>query len=116
MSLSWVEDALRYLMIGIASLGVGRAHARGDMVGTALLLGAPPPRVAGSVALLGRFLIAALMLTVAWYGWQFALGKWAATATALPLSMVWVHLSVPFGSALVALHALAAAGAAEGAP
>ena len=106
-SLSWSEEALRYLMIWIASLGAGLAYARGEMIGMELLLGTLPAPLARAVALAGRLLIAALMLVVAWYGWQFAWRTRLATATALPISMFWVHLSISVGAALVALHALA---------
>ena len=107
MSLSWSEEALRYLMIWVSSLGFGLAYARGDMIGMALLVAALPPRLAGWIALLGRLLVVALMLTIAWYGWQFAWRTRAATATALPISMLSIHLSVAVGAILIALHALA---------
>ena len=106
-SLSWSEEALRYLMIWIASLGVGLAYARGEMIGMGLLVGALPPRLASWIGIAGRLAVLALLAFVAFYGWQFAWKTRAATATALPISMFWVHLSVPVGAAITGLHVLA---------
>ena len=112
-SLSWSEEALRYLMIWIASLGLGLAYSRGEMIGMNLLVGLLPRRLARAVGNAGRLLMLALALMIAWYGWQFAWATREATATAIPVSMFWVHISVAFGSLLVALHILVGAGSAR---
>lgn len=105
-SLSWSEEALRYLMVWITSLGVGLAYARGEMIGMELLLDAMPPRLARWLGLLGRLLVIALMAFVVIYGWRFAWQTRAASATALPVSMFWVHVSIAVGALLIGLHAL----------
>lgn len=112
-SLSWSEEALRYLMIWIASLGLGLAYSRGDMIGMGLLVGALPEGVARAIRVAGRLAILALMLAVAWYGWQFAWRTRAATATAIPISLFWVHVSVALGAVIVALHVILAPPTAE---
>ena len=107
MSLSWSEEALRYLMIWITSLGVGLAYSRGDMIGMELLLNALPSSMARWVALVGRLLVVALMGFVVFYGWQFAWRTRHATATAIPISLFWVHISIAVGALLIGLHAVA---------
>ncbi|WP_163849234.1 TRAP transporter small permease [Pseudooceanicola aestuarii] len=108
-SLSWSEEALRYLMIWIAFLGIGLAYARGEMIGMELLTSALPPRLGKTVGLAGRALILAMMIAIAIYGWQFAWKTRAGTATAIPISMFWVHIAVAVGAVLVGLHVIAGA-------
>lgn len=107
-SLSWSEEALRYLMIWIASLGIGLAYSRGEMIGMELLTNSLPRSVTKVIAIVGRLLILAMMLAIVWYGWNFAWKTRAGFATAIPISMFWVHVSVAFGCALVALHVVGA--------
>ena len=104
MSLSWSEEALRYLMIWIASLGLGLAYSRGEMIGMELLVSNLPSRAAIAVGIAGRVLVFAMAIAIVWYGWQFAWTTREATATAIPISMFWIHMSVATGSLLVALH------------
>ena len=106
-SLSWSEEVLRYLMIWLASLGAGLAYGRGEMIGMELLVGTLPRRLASWIGLVGRLAVLALLAFVAFYGLQFAWKTRAATATALPISMFWIHLSIPVGAALMGLHVMA---------
>ena len=106
-SLSWSEEALRYIMIWITSLGLGLAYSRGEMIGMELLVHLLPPRAALVVTQAGRVLVLAMMLTIAWYGWKFAWKTRGGTATAIPVSMFLIHISVAVGSLLVALHVAA---------
>lgn len=108
MSLSWSEEALRYLMIWISSLGIGLAYSRGEMIGMGLLVGILPRRLGLVVSVAGRLIILMLMIMIAWYGWQFAWKTRGAGATAIPISMFWVHISIAFSSVLVALHIIVA--------
>lgn len=106
-SLSWSEEALRYMMIWISSLGVGLAYSRGELIGMTLLVERLPPRLGLLVQVAGRALILAAMICLMIYGWQFAVRTGAGTAVALPVSMFWLHVSIAVGAALIALHVCA---------
>lgn len=106
-SLTWSEEALRYLMIWIAFLGIGLAYSRGEMIGMELLTKSLPHRVAVVVGLAGRLMILAMMIAIAWFGWEFAWKTREGTATAIPISMFWVHIAVATGAILTVLHVVA---------
>ena len=110
-SLSWSEEALRYLMLWIAFLGMGLAYSRGEMVGMELLVSRLPRRAAGVVRAGARVAVLAMMLAIVAYGIEFAWTTRTTSAVALGVSMFWVHVSVAVGAALVALHVLAAGAA-----
>ncbi len=106
-SLSWSEEALRYLMIWIAFLGIGLAYSRGEMIGMKLLTNSLPHRISMIMGLIGRLMILAMMITIAWFGWEFAWKTRESAATALPVSMFWIHIAVATGAALTVLHVIA---------
>ena len=105
-SLAWSEELMRYLMIWTAYLCAGMAYTRGEMLGMRFIVDALPQPVRAAVDWVGRILVVALLVVIAWYGWQFALRTRSEQATALPLSMLWVHASVPVGASLLAAHVL----------
>lgn len=106
-SLSWSEEALRYTMIWISSLGVGLAYSRGEMIGMNLLVDILPRPVRLAVRVAGRLLILAAMACLMVYGWQFAVRTGEGAAVALPISMFWLHISIAVSAALIALHVAA---------
>lgn len=108
-SLSWSEEALRYLMIWVTYLGVGLAYSRGEMIGMELLVSKLPCPAALVIGIVGRLLVVAMMLAILWYGWQFAWKTREATAVAIPISMFWIHISVAVGAGLVVVHIIASA-------
>jgi len=105
-SLAWSEELMRYLMIWTAYLCAGLAYSRGEMLGMRFLVDACPPPVRAVIDGIGRALVVALLVTITGYGWQFSVRTSAEVATALPLSMFWIHLAVPVGAALLAVHVL----------
>lgn len=106
-SLFWSEEVLRYTVIWTAFLVAGLAYTRGEMIGMRLAVDKLPPRPRRIADALSRFGMVVLLSVVAWYGLEFAQRTAAARATALQISMFWVHLAVPIGNALLALHVLA---------
>lgn len=103
-SLSWSEEALRYTMIWISSLGVGLAYSRGEMIGMSLLVDTLPRPLGLVVQVAGRLLILAAMICLMSYGWQFAERTGQGIAVALPISMFWLHISIAVSAGLIALH------------
>ncbi|WP_112323737.1 TRAP transporter small permease [Oceanibium sediminis] len=106
-SLSWSEEALRYTMIWISSLGAGLAYSRGEMIGMNLLVNNLPRPLSLAVQVAGRLLVLAAMGFVMYYGWQFAVKTAAGRAVALPVTMFWLHVSIAVSALLISIHVLA---------
>lgn len=106
-SLSWSEEALRYLMIWISSLGAGLAYSRGEMIGMTMLISILPRPLSLAVQIAGRLLILAAMGLIIYYGWRFAVKTGAGRAVAIPVSMFWLHISIAVSCFLISLHILA---------
>ncbi|WP_243612134.1 TRAP transporter small permease [Shimia aestuarii] len=106
-SLSWSEEALRYTMIWISSLGAGLAYSRGEMIGMTILVNRLPRQISLAVQIAGRLLVLAAMGLVVVYGWQFAVKTGDGRAVALPVTMFWLHISIAVSALLISIHILA---------
>lgn len=107
-SLYWSEELMRYMMEWAAFLLAGTAYSRGEMLGFTLFIDMLPPRLRRLALLIGRIAIVAFLGVVVFYGIDFAWRTRQDFATALQISMVWVHSSVVVGSVLMILHVIAA--------
>ena len=103
-SLYWSEELMRYMTIWMAFLLAGLAYSRGEMMGFTLFRDWLPAPLRGAVRLAVRVVIIVFLLTAAWYGFDFAFRTMNDLAIALQFSMFWVHLSVPVGCVLMAIH------------
>lgn len=106
-SLSWSEEALRYMMIWISSLGVGLAYSRGEMIGMNMLVDNLPRSLGMIIKVTSRLLILAAMIGLMIYGWEFAVRTGQGKATALPITMFWLHISIAVSATLIVLHVAA---------
>ena len=106
-SLFWSEELMRYLMIWTAFLTAGIVYTRGGFLGMRALVDAAPQRVTLVADIVGQLAILTFLLVVAWYGFEFAIRTAPSQAVALQFSMFWVHVSVPVGCVLMALHVIA---------
>lgn len=107
-SLFWSEELMRYLTIWAVFLVAGLSFSRGEMMGFTMAVDALPQGIRALAKFLVRIVVIAFLLVIAWYGFDFAMRTAHDKAIALRLSMFWVHLSVPVGCVLLALHVLAA--------
>jgi TRAP-type C4-dicarboxylate transport system permease small subunit len=120
-SLIWAEELCRYLLVWMSFLFIGAAFQRGEMIGFEFFVRRLPARIKAWVLAPGYLASAALLLVIAWYGWQFAQQN---TSQALPaadfiwqslsgrdsgISIFWVYISVPVGCLLLAAQLLARA-------
>ena len=106
-SLFWSEELMRYLMIWTTFLTSGIVYTRGGFLGMRALVDAAPPRLRQAADITSRLAILTFLLVVAWCGFEFAIRTAPSQATALQFSMFWVHVSVPVGCVLMALHVIA---------
>jgi TRAP-type C4-dicarboxylate transport system permease small subunit len=105
-SLYWSEELMRYLTIWSVFGVAGLAYSRGEMLGFTVLVDNMPKCSRQAVKLAVRIVIVIFLLTIAWYGFDFARRTAGDYAIALRVSMFWVHLSVPVGCVLMALHVI----------
>lgn len=103
-SLFWSEEAMRYLMIWIVMIGAGLSYSRGQFLGMRLAVERLPAPLRRITDLIAAALTLIFLAVVLWYGSKFAWMTRHQTATALGVSMFWVHVSVVVGAALLALH------------
>jgi len=103
-SLFWSEELMRYLMIWVVFLTAGLAYSRNELLGMRLLVDTLPPRAARVVEIAGRILILVFLLTIAWYGFDFAYRTRLQQSVALQFSLFWVHVSIAVGAVILAIH------------
>jgi TRAP-type transport system small permease protein len=106
ISLSWVEELTRYMMIWLAWLGAGLALREGAHIAIDTLqqalsdIGARLLRSLVLVAMVGFF------GALAWFGWRYSMFAWRQTTAVLRLPAGLVYLAIPIGSVLMLLHLL----------
>ena len=107
-SLFWSEELMRFMMVWAAFLLAGTAYSRGEMLGFTLFVEMLPKPLGRFALLLGRICMVAFLVVVVVYGLDFAWRTRLDVATALQISMFWVHLAVVVGGILMILHIIAA--------
>ncbi|MDZ4393455.1 TRAP transporter small permease [Cypionkella sp.] len=103
-SLYWSEELMRYLMIWIVCIGAGLSFTRGQFLGMQLAVSKLPPFFGRLAQILSAVLILIFLGVVIWFGFKFAWGTRLQSATALGMSMFWVHSAIVVAGILLALH------------
>lgn len=105
-SIAWAEDAAKFLMVWLAFIGAPLGFRHGAHVSIELL--PPLPAFARRmVRVLVHAIVLALMMMLAWYGWQFSWnGRNQVALTIGDLSMFWIFVCMPIGAVIMALVAL----------
>jgi TRAP-type transport system small permease protein len=104
LSLSWVEELTRYMMIWLAWLGAGLALREGAHIAIETLQEALPEGGARLVRAIALLATAGFLAALVWLGWRYALFAWRQETAVLRLPAGAVYLAVPAGSALMLLH------------
>lgn len=105
-SIAWAEDAAKFLMVWLAFIGAPLGFRHGAHV-SIQLLPPLPAFVRRLIRILVHAIVLGLMLTLVWYGWQFAWnGRRQVALTIGDLSMFWIFVCMPIGAAIMALIAL----------
>lgn len=105
-SLFWSEELMRYMMLWLIAAGSGLAFTRGQFLGMRLLVEMLPRPIRRGCDVLAAILMLIFLGVLIWYGFQFSWGTRQQSATALGISMFWVHVSVVVAAVLLALHVL----------
>ncbi|HSS71388.1 MAG TPA: TRAP transporter small permease [Casimicrobiaceae bacterium] len=105
ISILWVEEVSRYLMIWLSLLGAGMVLRYGGHVGIETLQEALPRQ---AVAIRGAIvaLLAAFFVFMAAVGARYAWLAWGQTTPVLGIPVGAVYLAIPIGFALLLAHLL----------
>jgi TRAP-type transport system small permease protein len=104
ISLSWVEELTRYMMIWLAWLAAGLAMREGAHIAIDNLQQALPPLAARLLRLFVLIVVIGFFAAVAWFGWCYAMFAWRQQTAVLRLPLGAVYLAIPAGSVLMIAH------------
>jgi len=94
-SLGWSDELSRFLFIWVTFLGAAYAYALSEHIGLDFVVDRIKNyRARIMVRLLGEIAIGAVILTIAWYGWEVAASA-TNVSPALSIPMTWIYGVVP---------------------
>ena len=118
-SLIWAEEFCRYVLIWQTFLLLGVAYRRGEFVSLDVVPLMLKPRQRWALKLVMAVPVLIFLGVMVYYGWRYAQVVGRQTIPALDfiwtsltgdkanVSVRWVYISVPVGSALLGLHVIA---------
>ena len=102
-SLSWTEEAARYLMIWGVLLGANLAFLKGYLISINIFTEKLPAKIQGVIRI-GRKLLSLFFTGIlASYGVQLCVMGTRIESPAIGIKYTWVYLSVPLGASLLFL-------------
>jgi len=104
-SLTWSEEASRYLMIWITFLGGSTAFKRGMHTGFDAVVRALSPEARWAARLVTLLAIVTFLVIVGLKGMELALFNMAQRSPAMRLPMGTVYLAIPTGCLLMLVYA-----------
>lgn len=105
-AISWSEEGCKYLMVWLAFLGAPIALRNFAHINIDLLAKAMPPRVRQFLHVLVSLIIVCTMGVVFWKGVGFTQLGMRQVASSFNLSMFYMYIAVPVGSALTSVVAI----------
>ncbi len=100
----WVEELARYLMIWTGFLGSSLAIHRGSHLGFSMVVEAlprPMQRIIVCGVSLAMMVFLVFLIKYGWFITSFVQNQRSPT---LPITMFWVYLAIPVGSAVMLLQ------------
>jgi TRAP-type C4-dicarboxylate transport system permease small subunit len=101
--LQWTEEAGRYLYVWMAFLAVSLATRRREHIALGILTSRLPSRLIVVLEVVIDCLCALFLLFLLKEGWMMT-AKTMIRASTIPISMIWIHLSVPVAAGLSLIH------------
>jgi TRAP-type C4-dicarboxylate transport system permease small subunit len=105
-SITWAEEGCKYLMVWLALIGAPIALRHAAHINIDLLVNIFPPRGRQAFYLFIHLVIVATMGLLLWQGWIFSQSGARQVASSFNLSMLWMYIAIPIGSALTCLVAI----------
>lgn len=104
--LQWTEEISGLLMIWIVMIGAIAAERDNEHLSISVLTDLLPPRARATLALIVSVASSALLLYVAWTGYQLAEQVGYKVTDVLRISWYWIDIAVPVGCVFMALYTL----------
>ena len=109
LTFDWFDEGSRYLLVFITFAGAGMAVKYGAHFSMEAVTQYAAPRLGAGLRLLASLISAAVMLVIAWFGWEQTalLARYGMTTASLGMPMWVAYLPIPvfgFGIALRFLH------------
>ena len=106
-SFAWSEDAAKFLLVWLTFIGAPLGFRHGAHVACALLPRVRSTLINRAVAAIVHGVVLFVMVMLAWQSWKLAWnGRTQQAITIGDISMLWVFVCMPIGSAVMALVAL----------
>lgn len=106
-ALFWSEEIIRYAFIWLFWLCAPILVWRRAMFTVDVFIALLPKGVQRAIAVLLDLAVIGLMATFIYYGWLMARVNAPQLSSALSLSLFWIYLAIPVGSALIILATIA---------
>lgn len=105
-SMNWAEEVTRFLMVGMAYLGMGLAMRERQHVAIEMVQEMLPRRLARLVRALVAFIILGFMASIAVLGYKYAVFAMPLRTPGLQLPTGMVYLVLPIGAMAFIMHLL----------
>lgn len=106
-ALFWSEEIIRYAFIWLFWLCAPILVWRRAMFTVDVFIALLPKGMQRAIAVLLDLAVIGLMATFIYYGWLMARVNAPQLSSALSLSLFWIYLAIPVGSALIILATIA---------
>ena len=103
-SLSWSEEATRFLLIWSTFLGATCVYRHNGNIAITLVQGLFPEKARRGLRMSVHAVCLALFCLLFYYGMLYC-GKQVRTAAAIPIQMKYVYMCLPVSMIIMALHA-----------
>jgi C4-dicarboxylate transporter DctQ subunit len=106
LTFDWFEEGSRYLVVFATFAGAGMAVKYGAHFSMEAVTQYSPPRAAAAMRTLACLVSAAVMLLIAWFGWEQTslLARYGMTTASLGVPMWVAYLPIPVFSVSIALR------------
>lgn len=105
-SLSWSEEATRYLLIWSTLLGAGCVYKHSGHISITILHDMVMPRMKNILLILVHVLCIITFVLITWNGIRYFGRQGNQLSAAMRLPMRYVYTCIPIGCAIMAIHAL----------
>ncbi len=104
-SLSWSEEATRYLLIWSTFLGATCVYRHSGNIAITFVQEMLPHKAEKVMRIIVQVICLALFILLCWYGTRYAMNL-KKTATAIPIKMKYVFMVVPISMGICIFHAV----------
>lgn len=103
-SLSWNEELMRWLLIGVAYIGASVALKERSHIGIEFFILKMSPALRKVSIVIGYFAVVLFLLVLIYVGWKSAMQGMNQTGSILRIKMVYVKLNLPLGGLFMLIH------------